>query len=53
MLLDGFLVGVQDVLASGECAYKHNQCAFRGVEICEHLIDDFEFVARIHKNVCA
>lgn len=52
-LLDCFLVGAENVLAAGKCADQHNQCAFRRVEICEHLVDDFEFVAWIHKNVCA
>ena len=46
-------VGVQNVLASGECAYQHNQCAFRCVEICEHLVNYFEPVARIHKYMGA
>ena len=52
-LLHGLLVGVQNVLAAGKRADQHYQGAFGRVEICEHLVDDFEFVAWIHKNVRA
>ena len=52
LFLYGFLVGVQNVLATCECAYQHNQRAFRCVEVREHLVYALELVPRIHEDMC-
>ena len=50
-LLDRLFVRAQNMLAAGKSRNQHYQSAFRRVEIREHLVNAFEFVARIHKNV--
>ena len=51
LFFDGFLVGVQNVLATGERAYEHDERAFGRVEIREHLVHALETVAGIHEDV--
>ena len=37
------LVGCEDVFASAEGAYQHQQRGLRQVEVCQHRFDHFEF----------
>ena len=52
VVFDCEFVGIEDCVGSREGTDEHQQCAFRGVEIRDDLIDNLELVARVDEDSC-
>lgn len=48
--LHGVIVGMENSRCAGKCGDENEQAGFRQMKICEELIYDAEFVARVHED---